>query len=66
MLSERLKKTALLSPRHRTSHLPEGLMKGVTKWAKSELMNLGRDAIRRFEGKWVSRGGRIPFPRAEM
>ena len=40
-------------------------MKGVTKWAKSELMNLGRDAIRRFEGKWVSRGGRIPFPRAE-
>ena len=44
----------------------QGLMKAVTKWAKSQLMNLGRDAIRHFEGKWVNKGGRIPFPRAEM
>lgn len=29
-------------------------MKGVTEWANSELMKLGRDAIIYFEGKWFN------------
>ena len=41
------------------------LVKGITQWAKSELMNLGRQVIICFEGKWVNTGSRIPFLMAE-